>query len=197
MIKLAILGSTRGTSSQPIIDAVKEGKLDAEISIVISDKKDAYILERAASQDIASRFLDPAGKSREEFDREITALLEEKKVDIILLIGYMRWLSSEFVRRWQGRILNVHPSLLPAFAGLFDRKVHEQVLASGVKETGCTVHLVDESKDAGPILVQKKCKVEKTDTIDSLKAKVQSLEGEALIEAIKIQYAALRQRNSQ
>ncbi len=197
MVKLAVLGSTRGTSSQAIIDAIKEGRLEAEISIVISGKKSAYILERASSQGIESRFLEPSGKSREEFDREITNLLEEKKIDIILLVGYMRWLSPEFVRRWKDRILNVHPSLLPAFSGLFDRKVHEAVLASGVKETGCTVHLVDESKDAGPILVQKKCLVEKQDSVGSLKEKVQSLEGEALIEAIKIQYAYLRKGNSQ
>ncbi|TSC74967.1 MAG: phosphoribosylglycinamide formyltransferase 1 [Parcubacteria group bacterium Gr01-1014_30] len=182
---------------QAIIDAVEEGRLQAQVSVVISDKKDAYILERAKNHGIENHFIDPAQKSREEFDKEITKILEQKKADVILLIGYMRWLSDEFVKRWEGRVINIHPSLLPAFAGLMDRQVHQAVLDSGIKETGCTAHLVDKGKDTGKILVQKKCQVEENDTVDSLKEKVQKLEGEALLEAIQKQYASFGQGNSE
>lgn len=186
MIKLAVLGSTRGTTMQAIIDAIEEGRLDAEIRIVISNKPDAYILERADNHGIKNVFLDSAGKSRKDFDQKINAVLIKEQVDLVLLIGYMRWLSPEFVKEWEGRILNVHPSLLPAFAGGMDKEVHGAVLASGVKESGCTVHLVDEGKDTGSIIVQKKCSVGRGDTVDSLKEKVQKLEGEAFLEAISV-----------
>lgn len=184
-IKLAVLGSTRGTDLEAIIKAINNKTLEASIEIIISNKSEAYILERAKNNNIEALFIDPKNLTREEFDQKVIDVLEGKKIDLIILIGYMRILSSIFVKKYQNQILNVHPSLLPAFAGGMDLNVHEEVIKAGVKETGCTVHLVDEGVDTGKILIQKKCTVLPTDTPDTLKEKVQKLEGEALIEAIR------------
>ena len=186
MIRLGVLGSTNGTDLQAILDAVSEGELDAVVAVVISNRTGAYILERAEINNVSALFISHKGKKREEFDGEITAVLKEHSVDLVLLIGFMRILSPEFCRVWQDRILNVHPSLLPKYAGGMDINVHEEVLKNKDTETGCTIHFVNEVVDAGPILIQKKCNVDPDDTVDSLKTKVQTLEGEAFIEAIKL-----------
>ncbi|RLI93516.1 MAG: phosphoribosylglycinamide formyltransferase, partial [Candidatus Altiarchaeales archaeon] len=143
-LKIGVLASTRGTDLQAIIDEIEQGKLNAEVSVVISNKEDAYALERARKHGIDAVFIDPKGKTREEFDREVMKILDKKGVDVIALIGYMRLLSPEFVNRYRNRIMNVHPSLLPAFAGGMDKNVHKTVLEHGVKVTGCTIHFVDE-----------------------------------------------------
>ena len=114
----------------------------------------------------------------------MSEILESKKIDLILLVGFMRILSSSFVDIWGGKILNVHPSLLPKYAGGMNSDVHESVLAAGDKETGCTVHLVTKEVDGGPILIQKSCPVLESDTVETLKERVQKLEGEAFIEVI-------------
>ena len=186
MIRLGVLGSTNGTDLQAILDAVSAGELDAAVAVVISNRTGAYILERAEINNVPAFFISRKGKKREEFDGEITAVLKEHGVDLVLLIGFMRILSPEFCRVWQDRILNVHPSLLPKYAGGMDINVHEEVLKNKDTETGCTIHFVNEVVDAGPILIQKKCNVDPDDTADSLKTKVQTLEGEAFIEAIKL-----------
>lgn len=184
--KIAILGSTKGTSMQPVIEAIKNKTLNASIELVISNKKDAYILERAEKNGVTNKFISNTNKSREEFDDEISQLLHEYKVDFILLIGYMRILSSDFVDKWAYKILNVHPSLLPKFSGGMDLDVHRAVLEAKETETGCTVHYVDKGVDTGEIILQKKCSVEPNETVETLKVKVQKLEGEALVEAIQI-----------
>ncbi len=184
-IRIAVLGSTRGTDLEAILDAIHHGTLYGAVDIVISNKPDAYILERARRHGIEAHFLDPAGKTREAFDEAVMKTLDEKKIDLVLLIGYMRFLSPGFVARWRSHVMNVHPSLLPAFAGGMDMNVHQAVLDAGVTETGCTIHYVDEGADTGPIIVQKKCSVDPEDTVETLKAKVQTLEGEAFIEAIQ------------
>jgi formyltetrahydrofolate-dependent phosphoribosylglycinamide formyltransferase len=186
MIRLGVLGSTNGTDLQAILDAVSAGELDADVVVVISNQTGAYILERAEINNVSAFFVSHKGKKREEFDGEITAVLKEHSVDLVLLIGFMRILSPEFCRVWQDRILNVHPSLLPKYAGGMDINVHEEVLKNKDTETGCTIHFVNDVVDAGPILIQKKCNVDPDDTADSLKTKVQTLEGEAFIEAIKL-----------
>ena len=186
MIRLGVLGSTNGTDLQAILDAVSARELDAVVAVVISNRTGAYILERAEINNVSAFFISHKGKKREEFDGEITAVLKEHSVDLVLLIGFMRILSPEFCRVWQDRILNVHPSLLPKYAGGMDINVHEEVLKNKDTETGCTIHFVNEVVDAGPILIQKKCDVDPDDTVDSLKTKVQTLEGEAFIEAIKL-----------
>lgn len=184
MKRLAILGSTRGTNLQPIMAAIQAGRLSATIEIVISNKQDALILARASEAGLPTRFVNPANLTREVYDAEVSSILKQHQVDLVVLIGYMRILSAEFVQAWENKIINVHPSLLPAFAGKMDMAVHEAVLAAGVPETGCTVHYVTEEVDAGPILLQLSCTVTKDDTPTSLKQRVQALEGEALIQAI-------------
>ncbi len=185
-IRLGILGSTKGTDLQAIIDAIDQKMLDATVEVVISNSSNSYILERATNHNIPNYFISHLSKTREQFDDEISVLLKKHEVDLILLIGFMRILSSKFCREWNGRILNVHPSLLPKYAGGMDMNVHEEVINNKEVETGCTIHFVTEDVDQGPILVQKKCSINKNDTPDSIKKKVQVLEGEAFIEAIKL-----------
>ena len=186
MINLGVLGSTNGTDLQAILDSIKNKTINASINIVISNQERAFILERAKTHEVKSCFVSHKNKTREEFDREVTSLLEEHNVELILLIGFMRILSQEFCHRWQDKILNVHPSLLPKYAGGIDTNVHEEVLSNGDIETGCTIHFVTEDVDRGPILIQKSCAVEKSDTIETLKKKVQALEGQAFVEAINL-----------
>ena len=184
MIRLGILGSTRGTNMLALIDAIEQKKLDATIEIVISNKAEAQILERAATHGIKNLFINHQGLNRTEFDQKITDQLVQHQVDLVVLIGYMRILSKEFVTDWHHKVINVHPSLLPAFAGKMDREVHQAVLDSGIKETGCSIHYVTEAVDEGPVILQKRCPVLVDDGVDTLKARVQQLEGLALVEAI-------------
>ena len=184
-LKLGILGSTNGTDLQAILDAISSGELNAEVSVVISNSKKAYILERAENHNVSAVFVSHKDKSRETFDDEMTTVLKNHNVDLVLLIGFMRILSAKFCQEWQDRLLNVHPSLLPKYAGGMDTNVHEEVIKNGETETGCTIHFVTDEVDGGPILVQKKCNIDSNETVDTLKTKVQQLEGEAFIEAIK------------
>ena len=159
-IKLGILGSTRGTDLQAIIDAIDVGRLNASIEVVVSNRRNAYILTRAEKHNIEAYYLPcKKGTTRTIYDEEVSKKLQEHSVDLVLMIGYMRIVSSSFCNTWSGRLLNVHPSLLPEFAGGMDLNVHEEVLKSGKRETGCTVHLVTEDVDGGPIIVQKRCAV--------------------------------------
>ena len=186
MINIGVLGSTNGTDLQFILDAISARTLDAKVSVVISNKNDSYILKRAQAHNTPSIFIDHKNRTREDFDSEMTTILKEHKVELILLIGFMRILSSDFCNQWNGKILNVHPSLLPKYAGGMDTNVHEEVLKNNEKETGCTIHLVTDEVDKGPVVIQKRCLVDSDDTIESLKAKVQNLEGAAFLEAIPL-----------
>jgi phosphoribosylglycinamide formyltransferase-1 len=168
-----------------LFEAIKQQQLMADISIVLSNKSDALILENAKKHGCPAFFVDPLDLSREAYDRQLSQKLQEANVDLVILIGYMRILSSEFLKTWSNKVINVHPSLLPAFAGKMNLNVHQAVLDAKVKETGCTVHYVTEEVDAGPILVQEKCMVLRGDTAERLKARVQALEAIALISAIK------------
>ncbi len=181
-MKIAILGSTRGTSFQAILDAYLP---NIEICFVLSNKKDAYILERAEQHGISSIFLDPTGKTREEFDDCVTLLLERCQVDMVLLIGYMRLMSEKFVDRWLNKVVNIHPSLLPAFAGGMDRNVHDEVLKRGCKVSGASLIFIDHGADTGPIIMQRVCQVDDGETVDSLRNKVQRLEGQMLVDFLK------------
>ena len=186
MIKLGVIGSTKGTDLQFIIDAIKSEKVDAQVAVVISNRKTAYILERARINEITSVYIPHKNKKREEFDSEKSAVLRKYNVELVLLIGFMRILSTRFCAEWNNKVLNVHPSLLPKYSGGMDTNVHEQVIENNDKETGCTIHFVTDELDAGPILIQKKCEVNPNDTVHSLKSKVQHLEGNAFLEAIEI-----------
>jgi phosphoribosylglycinamide formyltransferase 1 len=182
--KLVILGSTRGTDLQFIIDSISVGKLNAKIELVLSNKPDAFILERAKKHNIQNICIESKGKKRSEFDNLIASQIDKYDPDIIILIGFMRILSSEFVDRYPKRIINVHPSLLPKYSGGMDFDVHVNVIAAGETESGCTIHMVTKEVDGGKILLQKKCRVELDEKPESLKTKVQKLEGEALLEVI-------------
>jgi phosphoribosylglycinamide formyltransferase 1 len=184
-LRVGVLGSTRGTALQGVLDSIAAGSLNAELVVVISDRPTAPILDRARLYKVPEVFLDPTGLTREAYDQLVTAALRKAGAEIVLLIGYMRILSDTFVDEWRGRLLNVHPSLLPAFAGMMNRKVHEAVLASGVAETGCTIHQVTEEVDGGPIVLQKRCPVLPGDTVDSLKDRVQALEQSAFVEVLQ------------
>jgi phosphoribosylglycinamide formyltransferase-1 len=184
-LKVGVLGSTRGTALQGVLDAVAVGTLDVEIVLVVSDKAAAPILERAAGYGVATRFLDAKGLTRPEYDLRVTEALREAGVELVLMIGYMRIVSDSFIEAWRGRMLNVHPSLLPAFGGLMNARVHEAVLAAGVAETGCTIHQVTEEVDGGPIVLQKRCAVLPGDTVESLKERVQAMEQAAFVEVLQ------------
>jgi len=186
MIRLGVLGSTRGTDLEAILSAINNKKLAAEVSVVISNRENAYILTRAKNHNVPSLFISHKNKSREEFDKNVTTILKQYNVELVLLIGFMRILSAEFCQAWRDRVLNVHPSLLPKYAGGMDMNVHEEVLKNGDHETGCTIHFVTETVDGGPVLVQKRCTVETNETVETLKLKVQALEGGAFIEAIQL-----------
>ena len=181
-LRVGVLGSTRGTALQGILDATD---LEVDIALILSDRPTAPILQRAADHHIPSLFLDPKGLTRPAYDELVTNALKAAGAQLVLMIGYMRIVSPEFVAAWRGRLLNVHPSLLPAFGGLMNRSVHEAVLASGVTETGCTIHQVTDDVDAGPIVLQKRTPVLPDDTVETLKDRVQSLEQAAFVEVLR------------
>lgn len=180
MFKIAVLASTNGTDLQAIIDEMKAGKMEGiELSVVIGDKKSAYALERASEQGFEAVFVDPKDKSREEFDKEMAVILKEKGVDLICLIGFMRILSSWFVREFEGKIINVHPAIdMTKYAGpgAMNLDVHKAVIENNEKESGCTIHYVTEGVDEGPIIAQADVVVEPDETPESLKEKVQAQE---------------------
>ncbi len=189
MFRIGVLASTKGTDLQAIIDEMKAGKMPGiELAVVVSNKINAYALERASSQGFKTVFVDPKNKTHEQFDEELASVMEENRVDLVCLIGYMRILTPVFVRAFPRKIINVHPALMPKFsgAGFFGTNVHEEVLKAGEKETGCTIHFVDEGVDTGEIIVQKKVAVEQDDTAETLKTKVQSLEKQWYPEVIRM-----------
>lgn len=185
-LKIAVLASTNATDMQGIIDAIEKKEIDAKIVCLISNKEDSGAITRAKNHNIDSIFIDGKGKDREEFDKLAILEIDKRKADLILLIGYMRFLSPFFVKKYENKIMNIHPSLLPAFAGGMDKNVHQEVLNRGCKVTGCTLHFVDEGADSGPIIMQKCVKIDEDETTETLKNKVQKMEVECFIEAINL-----------
>jgi phosphoribosylglycinamide formyltransferase 1 len=179
--KLGILLSGRGSNFEAIADSIKAGTLQAEIAIVISNRADALGLESAKCRGLNAVLIPSKGRVREEHDAEVIAALQEAQVDLICLAGYMRLLSPDFIRAFSNRIINIHPSLLPAFPGMDAQK---QALEYGVKVTGCTVHFVDEHLDHGPIILQKIVPVLDGDDVHSLSARILEQEHAAYSEAI-------------
>jgi phosphoribosylamine--glycine ligase/phosphoribosylglycinamide formyltransferase/phosphoribosylformylglycinamidine cyclo-ligase/phosphoribosylamine--glycine ligase/phosphoribosylformylglycinamidine cyclo-ligase len=185
-VRIALVGSTRGSSSQATIDAIKSGDLNAKVVLVVSNKKDAGILERAQREGLRHLHIPCAkGTERSVYDAKVSEALKEEGVDLVMLVGFMRIVSPEFCKEWERAIVNVHPSLLPKHAGGMDLEVHQAVLDAKEEESGCTVHYVTAEVDGGPIVVQRRVPVTSEDTAESLKAKVQAEEGPALIEAVR------------
>lgn len=184
--KIAVFSSSRGTVLQAIMDELKAGEMPGvELTGVFSNRKACGAIERAQESGFPTYTFAAKGKTREEYDAEVLTALSDLNVDLIVLVGYMRILSSDFVSAYEKRIINVHPSLLPEFAGGMDANVHQDVLDAGVKETGMTIHLVDESVDGGQILMQKSCAVAEGETVETLKSKVQALECQWMPEIIR------------
>lgn len=176
MLKVAVLVSGGGTNLQAIIDAINEGKItNAEISLVISNNKNAYALERAKNAGIASMCIAPKDyASREDFHVALTETLKNAGVDLVVLAGYLVAIPEMLIREFPNKIINIHPSLIPSFCGVgyYGLKVHEAALARGVKVTGATVHFVDCGMDTGPIILQKAVEIEDGDTPEVLQRRV-------------------------
>ena len=177
-----MLISGRGSNMLAISDAIDAGKIPgAEIVIVLSDKSDAGGLLAADERGLKTRIVERRGRSREEHEREIIEILKDHEADLVCLAGYMRLLSPCFIEAFRGRIVNIHPSLLPAFPGL---DAQRQALDHGVKVSGCTVHFVDETLDGGPIIAQRAVPVLEDDTVETLSARILEQEHELYPEAI-------------
>jgi len=164
-----------------ILDAIDEGRLEAEVAVVISNVESAAGLLTAQRRGVETLVISHKGRTREDHDREMMAAIEARDVRLICLAGYMRLLSSMFVRSFENRILNIHPSLLPAFPGV---DAQRQALEHGVKITGCTVHLVDEQLDHGPIVMQRAVEVRDDDTVETLSARILENEHQIYAQAI-------------
>jgi phosphoribosylglycinamide formyltransferase-1 len=182
--KIGVLLSGRGSNFEALADSVAAGRIpDAEISIVISNREDAAGLLRAAERRIPARVIPSKGVEREAYDCLVVAALKDARVDLVCLAGFMRLLSPYFVAAFRGRILNIHPSLLPAFPGL---EAQRQALDYGVKFSGCTVHFVDENLDAGPIVAQAIVAVQPGDTEETLAARILREEHRIYTEAVRL-----------
>lgn len=168
-MRLGILISGRGSNFEAIANSIARRKLDAEIAIVISNRANAAGIEIARERGIPLRVIASAGMDRETYDKLLIDELRTHEVDLVCLAGFMRLLSADFIRAFPNRVLNIHPSLLPAFAGL---DAQRQALEYGVRITGCTVHFVDEFLDSGPIIIQSAVPVLDADTVESLSARI-------------------------
>ena len=189
MLKIGVLVSGGGTNLQSLINNIKNGNIDGEIVVVISNKKDAFGLKRAERENIDSLFIDRKHcESDEDYNKKIIEELKNRNVDLVVLAGYLKVLSEEFIREYKNRIINIHPSLIPSFCGkgYYGERVHEEVLKYGVKYTGATVHFVDVGTDTGPIILQRIVEVKDDDTVKSLKERVLQVEHEILPEAVKL-----------
>ena len=182
--RIAVLLSGRGSNFEALADSVAARRIpDAEMAIVISNREGAPGIEKARARGIETRVIPSKGLEREAYDRLVVAALKEKQVDLVCLAGFMRLLSPYFVSEFRNRILNIHPSLLPAFPGL---EAQRQALEHGVKFSGCTVHFVDENLDAGPIVVQAVVPVRDVDTPETLAERILKEEHRIYTEAVKL-----------
>lgn len=191
MLKLAVMVSGGGTNLQAIIDGIEAGTItNAQIQVVISNNKNAYALERAKMHGIEARCISPKDyESRELFNKELLAVLDSYGVDLIVLAGCLVVLPQELTQRYENRIINIHPSLIPAFCGkgFYGLKVHEEALKRGVKVTGATCHFVDAGTDTGPIILQKAVEVQPGDTPQELQRRVmEQAEWKIMPEAINL-----------
>lgn len=184
-MKIGILASGSGTNLQAIIDAIDKGDIkNAEIAVVISNKKTAYALERARKNGIKDIYLNKNDyKDRLEYDKKIVEVLKEEKVELVILAGYLKWITEYFVEIYINKIMNIHPSLLPSFKGLHGI---EQAYEYGVKVTGVTVHFVDETEDGGPIILQEEVRIEENDTLESVEEKIHKVEHRLYPKAIDL-----------
>jgi len=182
-LRVGVLASGSGTDLQSIIDASEKGIIDAKVVAVISDNKEAFALKRAEKYKINAFFIDPKGKDKEDFDKEIDKILEKNNVGLVVGAGYMRMLSSCFVKKWYGKLINIHPALLPSFRGINGQG---DALDYGMKITGCTIHFMDEHMDHGPIILQAAVKVLPGDDRDKLAHRILEVEHQILPRTVQL-----------
>jgi phosphoribosylglycinamide formyltransferase-1 len=182
-LRVAVLASGGGTDLQSIIDASESGIIDARVIVVLSDKKNAYALKRAEEHEIKSYFIDPKGKERTEHERELDFIIEDNRIELIVEAGYMRILTPSFIKKWFGKLINIHPALLPSFKGINGQG---DALEYGVKISGCTTHFTDEKVDHGPIILQAAIKVLPGDDRDKLAARILEVEHQILPRTIQL-----------
>ncbi len=173
-MRIAVLASGSGTNLQAIMEAFESGEIVGNVAVVVSNRKDAFALQRAIKRNIPAHYLSPRQyQDKEDYDRAVVSLLKKYDIELVVLAGYMRLVTPLFVRQYAGRIMNIHPSLLPAFPGT--RGV-EDALEYGVKVSGCTIHFVDEGLDTGPVILQAVVDIEDEDTVESLQQKIHAEE---------------------
>ena len=182
-LKVGVLASGSGTDLQSIIDASESGKIDAEVVVVISDNKDAFVLKRAEKHKIKSFFVDPNGLKQRDHDKEIDKILKEYDIGLVVGAGYMKILSDCFVKEWYGHLINIHPALLPSFKGANGQG---DAFNYGVKLSGCTTHFMDEHMDHGPIILQAAVKVLPGDDRDKLAARILEVEHQILPRTVQL-----------
>jgi len=182
-LRVGVLASGGGTDLQSIIDASEKGMIDAEVVVVISDNKDAFALKRADKHKIKSIFIDPKRKDKMDYDKEIDKVLEDNKIGLVVGAGYMRILSSCFVKKWFGKLINIHPALLPSFKGTNGQG---DALNYGVKISGCTTHFMDDQTDHGPIILQAAVKVMPDDDRDALAHRILDVEHQILPRTVQL-----------
>lgn len=180
MLKIGVLISGGGSNLQSIIDAVESKKIKGEIAIVISNKKDAYGLQRAQNHGIKNYWIDD--------EKQIIEMLNENKVDLIVLAGYLKILSEDFIKQYNEKIINIHPSLIPSFCGpgYYGIKVHQEVYKKGVKITGATTHFVNEKADEGPIILQRSVEIKSSDSVEDIQKKVLEIEHQIMVESVRL-----------
>ena len=191
-MKLAILGSTRGTAALHILQSIQDGILkNITVECIISNRSTSKILEIGKKYDIDSLFVSSKDESgatltKEQYDDKVSSILKQYNIDYILLIGWMKLLSEQFIAQWENRILNIHPSLLPSYEGCMDMNIHKAVIDRGCKVTGATLMFVDKGADTGPIIAQIPVIVQDNDTPDELKERVQNAEKDLFIEYLPL-----------
>jgi phosphoribosylglycinamide formyltransferase-1 len=178
---IAIFASGNGSNFESIVQATKTGKLNANIVLLVCDKSNAFVLQRAKNHNIDTYVFDPKASSKEQYEKNILEKLTQYNIDFIALAGYMRLISTTLLNQYNGNIVNIHPSYLPNFVG---KNAIQQALDSKVDTTGVTVHYVDEGMDTGPIILQKKVNISTDETLESLSQKIHALEHTIYIEAL-------------
>ncbi len=183
-MKVGIMASGRGSNFQALIDASQKGKMpDVELALLIVNKKDAYAIKRAEKNNIEYQVITSDDRTRSEFDQTVLKIMKDKKIEVVVLAGFMRLLTPEFIKTYQNKIINIHPSLLPLFPGAH---AHRDTINSGAKISGCTAHFVDEGVDTGPIIMQKTVELVESETEESLSEKILPHEHEILPKALQL-----------
>jgi len=182
-LRVGVLASGKGTDLQSIVDTSEKGIIDAEVVVLVSDNKDAFALKRAEKNDIKAFFVNSKGKSRADHEKKVNEILEDNNVNLVVGAGYMKILSPTFVKKWYGKLINIHPALLPSFKGANGQK---DAFEYGVKISGCTTHFMDEDMDHGPIILQAAVRVLTSDDQDRLAARILEVEHQILPRTIQL-----------